>query len=62
MFGPVTETGTSVSCVNTAREHVASKPIPRMLAGSMLFCLIALLTEEQIQRQISVVDCSLNIM
>lgn len=36
--GPVTGTGSSVSWVKTAREHVASNPMPRTVEGSMLCC------------------------
>jgi predicted nucleic acid-binding protein len=57
-LGPVTETGSSVSWVNTAREQVASKPMPRMECGSTLCWAIARWTDVQIQRQMSFVDCS----
>lgn len=57
-LGPVTETGSSSSWENTAREQVASKPMPRIEAGFILCWLIARCTEMQMQRQISVVDCS----
>ena len=54
----MTDTGSSVSCVNTAREQVASKPMPRIVEASTLFWSIALCTELHMHLQISVVDCS----
>lgn len=57
-LGPVTEMGSSSSWEKTAREQVASKPMPRTEAGLILCWLMARCTEIQMQRQISVVDCS----
>ena len=57
-LGPVTETGSSVSCEKTAREQVASKAMPRIVLGSMLCWFRIRCTELQIHRHMSVVDCS----
>ena len=57
-FGPVTATGSSVSSLNTAKEHVASNPMPRMLLGSTFCSESARCTEEQMHFQMLVVDCS----
>ena len=40
-LGPVTDTGSSVSWEKTASEQVASKPIPRIVEGSILLWLRA---------------------
>ena len=56
--GLVTETGSSVLCEKTAREHVASKPIPLINLGSIRLSERHCLTDLQIARHISVVDCS----
>jgi len=59
-WGAVTETGSSVSWVKTAREQVASKPMPRIEFESTLFWVTARRTEAQMLRQMSFVDCSYN--
>ena len=61
-LGPVTDTGSSVSWEKTAREQVASKPIPRTVDGLMLCWFSARWTDEQIHRQMSFVDCSYRIL
>lgn len=57
-LGPVTQTGSSVSELKTVSEQVASKPMPRIVLGSMLCCDMARWIEEQMHFQMLVVDCS----
>lgn len=52
------ETGSSLTFEKTDSEHVASNPIPLTDSGSTLFSLMARWTQRQMQRQISLVDCS----
>ena len=56
--GPVTETGAAVSWVKTAREQVASKPMPLTVVGSMAEVARMRRTQAQMQFQMFVVDCS----
>jgi len=43
--GPATETGSLVFSDKTAKEHVASKPIPFIFSGVMLVFSSAVLTQ-----------------
>lgn len=43
---------------NTAREHVAQKPMPRTDVGSMAPCARAPFTQKEMHAHMSVVDCS----
>lgn len=54
----MTETSESFSVEKTAKEHVASNAIPRIIDGGVLLSERARFTAEQMQRQMSVVDCS----
>lgn len=57
-LGPVTACGSSESSLKTAREQVASKPMPRTELGSMLCWDKARWTDWLMHRQMLVVDCS----
>ena len=50
--------GISVLEDNTAREHVAQKPMPWTDAGSMAPCARAPFTQNEMHAHMSVVDCS----
>jgi len=52
------ETGSLLTLEKTDNEHVASKPIPLIDSGATLFWSMARWTQRQMQRQMSVVDCS----
>ena len=56
--GWVTETGWLVSDVKTAREQVASKPMPFTEVGGMREVVRMDRTQCVMARQMSVVDCS----
>ncbi|KAL6901388.1 hypothetical protein GGI43DRAFT_404814 [Trichoderma evansii] len=56
--GPVTGIGSSVSLENTEREQVASKPMPLIWFGLTRDSCTTRRTHSQMQRQMSVVDCS----
>lgn len=56
--GPCTDIGSWVSLLSTAREQVASNPIPLMFSGATPDSLTILFVQSHMADQISSVDCS----